>query len=106
MELTIYIYKSHIIQYNLINKGDNCTHVCLLCRLSFPFTMSGSSRANWSSVSMAMRSVRPLFFVSLLYVHNKSPFIMNGENLEIDNSLIWVPINVLSGQIKRNAVWK
>lgn len=68
MELTIYSYKSHIIQYNLINKGDNCTHVCLLCRLSFPLTM-------------AMRSVRPLFFVSLLYVHNKSPFIMNVENL-------------------------
>lgn len=31
---------------------------------------------------------------------------MNVENLEIDNSLIWVPFNVLSGQIKRNAVWK
>ena len=28
------------------------------------------------------------------------------ENLEIDNSLKWVPFNVIGGQITSNALWK
>ena len=33
-------------------------------------------------------------------------FLMYVENLDMDNSVKWVPLNIVSGQITSDALWK
>ena len=42
----------------------------------------------------------------MLILWRRKALPMYVENLEIDNSLKWVPFNVVSGQIASNALWK
>ena len=64
-------------------------------------------------VALCLRSTKVLYwkYISLMSFErctrlHSLALINLPENLELDNSLKWVPFNVVSGQITSNALWK